>query len=223
MCGRVVYIRIRRRKYGQRAYEYVDVVESRRQQGRVVQSTLGTLGRRDQLSPAKVDRLIEHLRKLASPQAGGGILLGELEVNAIREYGGVLVARRLWEELGLDGLLSQLSHPASVPFEEAVFRMVANRLLEPSSKLGLVDWVDENGNRHDGWQGQVEWPSGQPPLSYHHYLQAMDVLRPHRERIEEQVFDRTTQLLSLPLRLVFYDVTSTYFEGDGVCELAGFG
>jgi transposase len=30
-------------------------------------------------------------------------------------------------------------------------------------------------------------------------------------------------LLRLPLRLCFYDLTSTYFEGDGVCELAQYG
>ncbi len=89
--------------------------------------------------------------------------------------------------------------------------------------MSLVDWTDERGHLHRGWQGQVEWPNGGGELGHHHYLRAMDHLLPNREGIEEQVFDRTTQLLSLPLRLVFYDVTSTYFEGDGVCELAGYG
>jgi len=51
----------------------------------------------------------------------------------------------------------------------------------------------------------------------------MDRLHPHRQRIEEALFDRTTNLLSLPLRLCFYDLTSTYFEGDGTCELAEYG
>ncbi len=218
-----MFLTTRRRRHGDKVYEYLDVAESRRVAGKVRRITLWTLGRRDQLDPQRIDALIHLLRRLASPQGADGIRLDELEVNAIRAYGGVLVARRLWEELGLDGLLTQLSPLASGPFEEAVFRMVANRLLAPSSKLGLVDWVDENGHQHAGWQGQVEWPSGQAPLSYHQYLGAMDLLLPQRERIEEQVFDRTTQLLSLPLRLVFYDVTSTYFEGDGVCELAGYG
>lgn len=218
-----MYIRIRRRKHANATYEYVDIVESRRRGHKVVQSTLGTLGRRDELSPEKVDALIAHLRKLASPQAEGGILLGQLEINAVRDYGAVLAARQLWEELGLDRLLEQLPHPARVPFEEAVFRMVAGRLCHPSSKLALTDWSDERGHLHQGWQGQVEWPSGNPELDYHHYLRAMDALHPHRQQIEEQVFARVTELFSLPLNLILYDLTSSYFEGDGVSELAAFG
>ncbi len=51
----------------------------------------------------------------------------------------------------------------------------------------------------------------------------MDRLLPHRQAIEDQLFFRVTELFSLPLSLVFYDVTSTYFEGDGACELADYG
>jgi transposase len=218
-----MYVRTRRVRRGDRSYEYVDIVQSQRLQGRIVQHRLGTLGRRDQLSPQTVDGLIQHLRKLASPEGLHGVRLGDVRINAVREYGPVLVARQLWEELGLHQLLAALPRPASLDLEEAVFRMVVNRLCEPTSKLGLVDWTDENGNSHQGWQGQVEWPSGDGPLDYHHYLRAMDHLHPHRQELEDQLFSRVTNLLSLPLRLVFYDLTSTYFEGDGVCELAEYG
>jgi transposase len=218
-----VYVRIRRRKHAATSYDYVDIVESRRFGKKVVQTTLGSLGRRDQLSPEKVDALIEHLRKLASPEGHRGVLLGELEITAIREYGAVLVARQLWQELGLDRLIEQLPQPAGLPLEEAVFRMVAGRLCHPTSKLGLVDWVDERGHLHRGWQSQVEWPSGQPELDYHQFLRAMDLLHPHRQAIEDQVFSRVTELFSLPLNLILYDLTSSFFEGDGVCELAAFG
>ena len=218
-----MYVRNRRVRRGDRSYEYVDIVQSQRLQGRIVQHRLGTLGRRDQLSPQTIDGLIQHLRKLASPEGLHGVRLGDVRINAVREYGPVLAVRQLWEELGIHQLLSTLSRPASLDLEEAVFRMVVNRLCEPTSKLGLVDWTDDNGNSHQGWQGQVEWPSGDGPLDYHHYLRAMDHLHPHRQELEDQLFGRVTNLLSLPLRLVFYDLTSTYFEGDGVCELAEYG
>lgn len=218
-----MFVRVRRRQHEHQVYEYLDIVENRKVNGKVVRTTLGSLGRRDQLSPQKIDGLIEHLRKLASPEGRGGVRLGEVRMRQVLEYGPVLVARRLWEELGLDRLLTELPHPARVELEEAVFRMVANRLCEPRSKLGLVDWSDEKGTLHRGWQAQVEWPSGRGELDYHHYLQAMDCLHPHRQEIEEHVFERVTEIFSLPLRLVLYDLTSSYFEGDGVCELAEFG
>ncbi len=218
-----MHLSVRRVRKSGRAYEYIDIVESFREHGQVRRKILGTLGRRDQLPPHKIDALIEHLRKLASPEGRRGIRLGDLRVNVSREYGPIRAAWHLWQEVGLAEMLETLPRRQGVPVAQAVFRMVANRLVEPGSKLSLCDWTDERGQLHPGWQGQVEWPGGGGELAHHHYLRAMDRLLPHRERIEEQVFDRTTQLLSLPLRLVFYDVTSTYFEGDGVCELAGYG
>jgi hypothetical protein len=46
----------------------------------------------------------------------------------------------------------------------------------------------------------------------------MDLLHPHRQAIEDQVFARVTELFSLPLNLVLYDLTSSYFEGKGLAS-----
>jgi transposase len=207
-----VYVRTRRVKRGQRTYEYVDIVESQRRQGRVVQRTLGSLGRKDLLQPETVDGLIGHLQKLASPAGRRGLRVGEMRMLRVKEFGPIWACRQLWEELGLDRLLAALPQPARVPVEEAIFRVVCNRLLEPQSKLGVSEW-----------QEQVEWPSGKPALAYEQLLRAMDVLHPHREQIEDAVFGRVAELFSLPLSLVFYDLTSVYFEGDGVSPLAEYG
>lgn len=218
-----MFIKIRRRRHASKTHEYVDIVESSRVDGKVVQRILGTLGRREDLPPQKIDRLIEHLRKLASPEGLRGIHLGEMEIRAVREHGVVLVAHQLWQELGLDKLLAGIPQSQGVPVQEALFRMVVNRLCDPQSKLGLVDWTDQRGNLHRGWQGQVQWPSGNAELDHNQYLRVMDRLHPHRQELEDQLFARITDLLSLPLRLIFYDLTSTYFEGEGVCELAEYG
>lgn len=212
-----LHLSTRRVRKADRTYEYLDIVESFRVQGRVRRKILGTLGRLDQIQPRKIDGLIEHLRKLASPEGSRGLRLGEVRILATREYGVALAARRLWEQLGLDELLGGLG----AGLEEAVFRMVVNRLSEPQSKLALVDHHGRRQGRE--WQARVEWPSGRGQLTYNQYLRAMDQLHPLRSQIEDQLFFRVTELFSLPLRLVFYDVTSSYFEGDGVCELADYG
>jgi hypothetical protein len=82
-----VFIIVRRRRHASQTYEYVDIVESVRVEGKIVQRVLGTLGRRDELPPQKIDRLIEHLRTLATPEGLRGIHLGEMEIRAVREYG----------------------------------------------------------------------------------------------------------------------------------------
>lgn len=40
----------------------------------------------------------------------------------------------------------------------------------------------------------------------------MDRLHPHRQRIEDAVFGKVTEFFSLPLSLVFYDLTSIYLR-----------
>lgn len=217
-----MFVSIRRKKAAGRTYEYIDIVENRKVNGKVKHDRLGTLGRRDQVSPQKIDALIGHLRKLASPEGLRGVSLGEMRIVAVREYGVPLVVGRLWQEFGLDQLLASIPQTKDVPIAEAVFRMVVSRLCDPQSKLSLVDWTDAQGAVHRGWQGQVQW-STEAVIDYHQFLLAMDRLHPYRERIEEALFDRTTNLLSPPLRLCFYDLTSTYFEGDGASELAQYG
>ena len=217
-----MFISARRKKTAGRVYEYLDIVENRRVRGKVQHKILGTLGRRDQLPPQKIDALIGHLRKLASPEGRHGLQLGAMEIVAVREYGVPLVVAQLWQALGLDALLASIPQTKAVPVSEAVFRMVVNRLCDPQSKLGLVDWIDEHQHPHRGWQHEVQW-AVEGDIEYHQYLLAMDRLHPHRARIEEALFTRTTNLLSLPLRLCFYDLTSTFFEGDGACELAPYG
>jgi len=222
-----VYVKVRRRHHANQTYEYLDIVESHRNGDRVQQRKLGCLGRLDQLDRKQIDRLIEYLRRFASAEGLGGVALGRVEINAVREYGVALAVEQLWSELGLNRLLAAVPQKSKPPirdelFQEAVFRMVVNRLSDPHSKLGLVDWTDEKGTLHRGWQRDVQW--GRPEqLDYHHYLLSMDRLRPHQQKLEEALFVRTTDLLSLPLRLCFYDLTSTYFEGEGKSELAEYG
>lgn len=221
-----MYVKVRRRHHATQTYEYLDIVESHRVDGRVRQRKLGCLGRLDEIDRRQIDRLIDYLRRFASAEGHHGVQLGEMEIVAVRDYGVALAVRQLWSELGLDELLRTL--PQGKPplrdelLCEAVQRMVVNRLCDPHSKLGLVDWRDQHGTEHQGWQGQVQWGRSLE-LSYHHYLLAMDRLHPARQRIEERLFDRTTDLLSLPLRLCFYDLTSSYFEGEGTSELAAYG
>lgn len=218
-----MFITVRRRIHAGKVYEYLDVAESHRVDGKVRRNILWSLGRRDQLDTDKIKSLIALLQRLVSPEGATAAQIGELEISAVREYGVVLAVRHLWTELGLDKLLAGMAARNRVPVEEAVFRMVVNRLVEPESKLGLCDFEDAHGDVHRGWQGKVHWPSGAGDLEYHQYLRAMDAIHPHREALEDQLFARVTDLFSLPLRLVLYDLTSTYFEGDGVCELAEYG
>jgi len=99
-----MFLYISKRRYKQRVYQYAQICESRRVNGRPVRRVLGNLGRVDQLDRAAIDGLIASLRRLGSP-AGAGMGLGEAEVLQARRYGSILAARQLWEQLGLPALI----------------------------------------------------------------------------------------------------------------------
>jgi len=85
-----------------------------------------------------------------------------------------------------------------------VFAMVANRLVAPCSKRRLPEWTE-----HD-----VIMPSGWSAPSLDQYYRALDAVADVKEETEEHLYRRLCNLTNLNLRLVCYDLTSTYFEGS---------
>lgn len=81
--------------------------------------------------------------------------------------------------------------------------LVVNRICDPCSKLALLDWLVSV------WYGG----GGPAILSYHHLLRAMDRLLSVKASAEPLIARRFLSG-SEKLDLVFYDITSTYFEGD---------
>ena len=84
--------------------------------------------------------------------------------------------------------------------------MVANRACAPCSKLYCYEqWLREDV--------RIE---GTDTLALHHLYRAMDVLEAHKEAIEQALYFRLADLLSLDVELIFYDTTSLHFEIDEI-------
>ena len=81
--------------------------------------------------------------------------------------------------------------------------MVANRALEPLSKLAASKWVSERA-----------WIDGLPELDEDSCYRAMDWLLEVEDELAEQVYFETADLLNLEVDLLFFDTTSTYFERE---------
>ena len=190
---------------------YLHLVRSRRVDGKVRQEIIGTLGRLDILQESgALDKLIASLARHSERrwlEAQALPLVGQWS----REYGVVLVFWRLWQHLGLNQLFQQFyrSSPVEFPVEDAIFGMVLNRLVAPDSKLGCYDWL----------KGAVYWPPFEG-LELHHLYRALDFLEEHIKAVEEALFLKDRDLFALDVELVFFDTTSTYFEGRGPEGLA---
>ena len=119
--------------------------------------------------------------------------------------GPVWVLQALWERFGIGEELRRIERESkcTVPYERALFAMTANRLCEPTSKLGV--W--------DQWLDKVYLPSCSG-LKLAQMYEAMDLLHRHATRVEEAVFFKTADLLNVEVDVVFYDTTTCSFAVD---------
>nr|WP_041582014.1 IS1634 family transposase [Salisediminibacterium selenitireducens] len=99
----------------------------------------------------------------------------------------------------LKDLFRERKHEMDI--ERALFAMVANRGLAPSSKLVMEEWLSED----------VYLPD-MPVFKSHQLYRSMDELLSVQKQLEDRVFDHVSNLLNLEVDLLYFDTTSSYFE-----------
>ena len=165
-----------------------------------------SFGREDQLDRQALTRLARSITRLVEPQAtGSGAASGELAFAESRPMGGALVLDHLWGQLGIDkSIKSLLSGRKLDPrVERVLFALVANRALEPLSKLAATQWVRE----------RVFIP-GLEEVDDDSCYRAMDFLLECAEELTQAVYFSTAELLKLEVDLIFFDGSTTYWETD---------
>jgi hypothetical protein len=210
-----MFVRVKRVQTNGRLYQYLQVVETRRDQGRVMQHVVANFGRLDEvIASGDLDRVIEalvvHSKTLQLVQRyRGGLLAAESD----KVWGPVLVFERLWEDLGLPDLLRQLVRHGRLgfDFERVIFAMVLQRILEPGSDRAGAKWIDTVHAR------------GFEALRLAHFYRALRSLWRGKERIEQALYEKGLGLFNQEVDLVFFDTTSLYFEGLGPQGLAKLG
>jgi transposase len=207
--------------------EYVRVVESFRQDGKVKQRTIADLGRKDLLTT-----LLPQLQRLlqGQPPPAGETAAGNIDVLEAATWGPVLVVRTLFDQLGLAELFDDVLGKAKKgpPFTDRAFVLLASRLIHPSSEHGLARWLetafvcDRRGRRfvpHWHSHGRVQVH----PRQLDAWYRTLDRLVAAKDQIEVRLYHRLRDLFSLQPDLVLFDITSTYFEGQGPQDFAHHG
>jgi len=201
--------------------KYLQIVENRREAGKVKQRVIATLGRLEQLQGSgQLEALLQSGARFAE-----AVLLvsahaqGELPAISTQRIGAVKVFERLWRETGCRAVIEELlgDRRFEMPVERAIFLTVLHRLLAPGSDRAAERWREDYAI------------AGLEGLDLHHLYRAMAWLgeplanqqeatpfspRCTKDRIEEALFARRRDLFS-ELELVFFDTTSIYFEGEG--------
>jgi len=200
-------------------YQYLQLVENRKEKGKVKQRVIVTVGRMDQLQEkGRIETLIRSLSRFSENTML--ILSGNSNVLAdAKKIGPALIFERLWERTGIKDAIKKALNGSAFKFdvERAIFLTVLHRL--------MVSGSDRFCNR---WHNDYII-NGVKDLDLHHLYRAMGFLgkelpdqtkatafapRCIKDLIEEELFFRRRELFS-ELDLVFFDTTSIYFEGRG--------
>ena len=167
---------------------------------------LYNFGREDQLDRQAIVRLIGSLQRALEPdQALQTAAAPGLRFLESRPMGGAWALDGIWQELAIDRTLQGLLRGRRLDSraERVIFAMVANRALEPLSKLAGSKWVTERA-----------WIAGLPELDEDSCYRSMDWLLEVEDELCQAVYFATADLLNLEVDLLFFDTTSTYFERD---------
>ncbi len=201
-----MYVRLHRQRHGGRQYTSVHLCESYRDPekgGKPRNRVIVNLGPVEKIGTDSLRSLAEGFARIAGKDKGLEQLPRLVEA---RDFGDIFAVKETWSGLAISKILSRAGIEGETTFctADLVELMVVNRLCDPCSKLALLEWLE--GVYYPGYE--------QTKPGYHHLLRAMDRLIAVKERAEPLIARRLLSCHDGPVDLVFYDITSTYFEGD---------
>lgn len=220
-----MFLRVKRTS----GYEYLQIVESKREKDRIRQRVIGTIGRVEELeAKGQIDQLLKSLAKYSKRALL--LLAGASDPEAeSKKIGPVVIFERLWKRLGIAGDIAGLLSKKRYRFkvERAVFVTVLHRLICSGSDRQAEKW--QQGYKIEGGEN----------LQLHHLYRAMAWLgtplsnaeqdisqgkspRCLKDLLEERLFYKRRDLFT-GVDLVFFDTTSLYFTGNGGADLGRHG
>jgi len=181
--------------------------------GNPVAKVIHNFGRAEHVDRQALARLVGSISRFLSPEQAMSAAAGaEVEVLDSRHLGGAWTLDRVWERLAIGAAIRRVATGRRLDgdaVERIVFALVAQRALEPGSKLAGTKWVAE--------RVAIEGCAG---FSDDAAYAAMDFLLEALNEIAGEIFGSVAHLLNLDLDIVFVDTTSTYFELDVPDQLA---
>lgn len=194
-----MYLRVKRVRRGERSYEYLQLVQGRREGGKVRQRVVATLGRVDELKRSgQMDRLAASFTRHDPPRAG-----------VRREVGPLLLVHHYLERLGVapivDRAIPQRGR-AQLTHGETIVALVANRLAAPAPLYDIAGW---------GQQAALHEVLGIPGvlLNDDRLGRALDALAPVAEHVRGAVALSALERFGACAARLHLDLTTLRFAG----------
>jgi CRISPR/Cas system-associated protein endoribonuclease Cas2 len=222
--GKIMYLRRHRKKVAGEEYGYWSLVESMRTARGPRQRIVATIGklpdydREEQIGWEEIGRILEGkpspepelFEKIEEPPLWAKVNLNRVSVERLRHFGDIYLALLLWSKLGFAAFCKErlLSGREEIPWAVMVCILVIARFCAPSSELQIADsWYDKTA---------LDDLLGVPfdKINEDRLYRALDALLPHKDELCKHLQARYGELFGTTFDFLFYDITSTYFEGN---------
>ena len=193
------------RRENKRGQTYLSICESFRDEaGNVNRRTLHNLGNIKNYTTEALERIGLQLIELVKGPSGDPQPIKELSRH---NYGFPLIAFQLLKIFELDILMNRFKrkHKLSFSLLQPLLLMLCDRLNDPLSKLGSYNLQNEYFGLGEAVQLQ-------------HLYRTLDYLAENNQTIQTHIFNRNSNLFNYELDVVFYDVTTFYFDSDVVID-----
>ena len=136
--------------------------------------------------------------------------LKRVAVERSRKFGGAWLGLELLRRLGLEEFLTTMlpSGREKIPWGVMAMVLVLGRLRDATSELRLAEHVYASSAMDEVLGVPAE------RINDDRLYRALDQLLPHKQALGKHLKERLGNLFALDYDLLFYDITSTYFEGE---------
>lgn len=219
-----MYLRPNKRKKNGSDYEYWSLVESVRTARGPRQRIVATIGKlpgfdkEERIGWEEIRRIID---SKPEPQpdlfeeqdelpSWATVNINKVSVERIRSFGDVYIGLLLWSKLGFSQFCNDVMKEGreEIPWSIMASILVIARFCAPSSELRIADNWYKMTALDDLLGVSVD------KINDDRLYRALDVLLPYKDDLCRHLQRRYGELFGTDFDFLFYDITSTYFEGS---------
>jgi transposase len=133
-----------------------------------------------------------------------------VQIERLRRFGDVYLGLALWKRLKLDQVFERLQEQGREEISWAdMFSVLAiARMCQPSSELAIAEsWYEKTAL-------EDLLGIGVDKVNESRLYRSLDRILPHKDEICKHLQDRYAEWFGSKFDFLFYDITSTYFEGQ---------
>lgn len=204
-----MFLKINTRKRGSKTYYYAELVEGYRENGKVKHKRISYIGAVDFDTANRLKKAFSDKSTLAD--------INNIKFNSSVEYGNFRYIINILKELNLFNSFKKSfkavnTHITVNTALEYIQIMILHRIIEPGSKLSLIEWLEHTPYKH----------FFNTNFNLQSLYRSLEVLEKNSDIVFKALYDIAINEFNQNRKELFYDITSSYMEGHK-CIIAQYG